>query len=189
MIRRPLVPLAVLILVVVVGAAPAASQDSAPPPWRTPFPEARQTANITVGDTPLSVDLALAQHEQSLGLGYRNGLAPGSGMLFVFPSAEPHTFWMKGMRFCLDIVWIEAGKITGAAESVCPDPPGTPDIDRERFSSGEPVSYVLEVPSGWLAANGYGEGTEVRIPEPLVTEGGFPSHAGRSPIGLAEPRG
>jgi uncharacterized membrane protein (UPF0127 family) len=88
-------------------------------------------------------------------------------MLFVFPDAAPRTFWMKGMRFCLDIVWIEDGEIVGAAESVCPDPEGTADAERERFASGEPVTYVLEVPAGWLAENGYGEGTEVRIPDEL----------------------
>ncbi len=187
--RRKLVTVALLMLTVMTGAAPGAAQGDAVPPWRTAFPEARQTADVTVGDTPLTVDLALEQDEQSLGLGYRNGLAPGTGMLFVFPTAEPRTFWMRGMRFCLDIVWIEAGRITGAAESVCPDPPGTEDVDRERFSSGQPVSLVLEVPAGWLAGNGYGEGTEVRIPEDLASADGLLSHEVLSRDAPGAPKG
>ncbi len=175
MMRRGFMTVALLVLIVASGATPGVAQGDAVPPWRTPLPEARETAEIIVGDTPLTVDLALEQDEQSLGLGYRNGLEPGTGMLFVFPTAEPHTFWMRGMRFCLDIVWIEAGEIAGAAESVCPDPAGTEDTDRERFSSGEPVTFVLEVPAGWLAGNGYGEGTEVRIPDELSTSGARPS--------------
>lgn len=167
MTRRELIAVAFFVLIVASGATPGLAQADAVPPWRTPFPDARETAGIVVGDTPLTVDLALEPDEQSLGLGYRNGLATASGMLFVFPIAEPHTFWMKGMRFCLDIVWIEAGEITGAAESVCPDPSGTEDADRERFSSGEPVTFVLEVPAGWLAMNEYGEGTKVQIPDHL----------------------
>jgi uncharacterized membrane protein (UPF0127 family) len=68
---------------------------------------------------------------------------------------------MKGMRFCLDIVWIEWGVIQGAAEGVCPPPPGTADADLPSYRSPVPVSYVLEVPAGWLAANGLGVGTAV----------------------------
>lgn len=164
---HPLAIGALLVLIVGSSTAPALAQQQPVPPWRDPFPEPRTTAQIIVGDTPLTVDLALEPQDQSLGLGYRNGLEPGTGMLFVFPEAEPRTFWMKGMRFCLDIIWIEDQEIVGAAESVCPDPEGTPDAERERFPSGDPVSFVLEVPAGWLAGNGYGEGTKVQIPEEL----------------------
>lgn len=164
MVRSGFFTVVLFIVIAACVAPPGMAQGDAVPPWRTPFPEARETAEIVVGDTPVTVDLAVESEEQSLGLGYRNGLEPGTGMLFVFPAAEPHTFWMKGMRFCLDIIWIEAGKITGAAESVCPDPAGTEDPDRERFPSGEAVTFVLEMPAGWLDSNGYGEGTEVQIP-------------------------
>lgn len=167
MMRRRVILIALLVLIVVPIIAPANAQREAVPPWRTPFPEPRETAEIMVGDTPLMVELALEPDQQSLGLGYRNGLEPGTGMLFVFPDAAPRTFWMKGMRFCLDIIWIEDGEITGAAESVCPDPEGTRDADRARFPSGAPVTFVLEVPAGWLAEQGYGEGTEVHIPAEL----------------------
>jgi uncharacterized membrane protein (UPF0127 family) len=133
------------------------------PPWRRELPAGREIAEITVGETPLTVDLAVTGFEQALGLGYRNGLEPGTGMLFVGTEPRPKTFWMKGMRFCLDIVWIENGQIVGAAESVCPDPAGTPDEERARFASELPVTHVLEVPAGWLAEHGYGPGTPVDL--------------------------
>jgi uncharacterized membrane protein (UPF0127 family) len=84
-------------------------------------------------------------------------------MLFTGTESRPKTFWMKGMRFCLDIVWIENDQIVGAAEDVCPDPDGTPDVERARFSSPQPVTHVLEVPAGWLAEHGYGPGTPVDL--------------------------
>lgn len=132
-------------------------------PWREPLMPVRDTAEITVGDDALTVELSVSGSEQSLGLGYRNGLADGTGMLFVYGEADTRTFWMKGMRFCLDIVWIAGGEIVGAAESVCPDPAGTADADRARFPSEVPAQYVLEVPAGWLDAHGYGAGTPVEI--------------------------
>lgn len=143
------------------------AQRSEAPPWRTPMPEARATAEIVVGETPLTVDLARSPAETSLGLGFRNGLAEGTGMLFIFPDPAGRMFWMKGMRFCLDIIWILDGEITGAAEHACPDPVGTADPDRMRFASPGLVTHVLEVPAGWLAAHGYGAGTPVALPSGL----------------------
>ena len=142
-------------------------QTAVRPPWQAQFPPLR-TAEIAVGGVPLTVELAVAPEERARGLGYREELAPGTGMLFVADEAQPQSFWMKGMRFCLDIVWIEGGEIVGAAENACPDPAGTADRERERFSSPEPVRYVLEVPAGWLDANGLGTGTPVEGIESAV---------------------
>ncbi|HVL24480.1 MAG TPA: DUF192 domain-containing protein [Thermomicrobiales bacterium] len=144
------------------GAASAQLGETVPP-WHRPLPHGRAEAAITVGDTPLTVQLAVTPDEQTLGLGYRNGLDEGTGMLFVNENAQPRTFWMKGMRFCLDIIWIEGGQIVGAAERVCPDPVGTADADRARFESPIPVTYVLEVPAGWMDEQGYGPGTPVDL--------------------------
>jgi uncharacterized protein len=120
-----------------------------------------QTAEITVGGVPLTVELAYLPADTSRGLGYREGLAPGTGMLFLFEGPAPRSFWMRGMQFCIDIIWIENGVIQGAAESVCPDPAGTADADLTSYASPVPVTYVLEVPAGWLAAHGFGVGTPV----------------------------
>jgi len=120
-----------------------------------------QTADITVGGVPLTVELAYQPADTSRGLGYRAGLAPGTGMLFLFAEPAPRSFWMKGMQFCIDIIWIENGAIQGAAESVCPEPAGTADADLTSHVSPVPVTYVLEVPAGWLDANDLGVGAPV----------------------------
>jgi uncharacterized membrane protein (UPF0127 family) len=129
-----------------------------------------QTAEITVGGVPLTVELAYLPADTSLGLGYREGLAPGTGMLFLFEGPAPRTFWMRGMQFCIDIIWIENGVIQGAAESVCPDPAGATDTDLTSYVSPVPVTYVLEVPAGWLGAYGLGVGTPVEGLPTLVSQ-------------------
>jgi uncharacterized protein len=150
------------VLLVPIGNASAQGAETIPP-WHRPLPDGRQEARIVVGDSPLMVQLAITPSQQQLGLGYRNVLGPGTGMLFVNEQAEPRTFWMKGMRFCLDIIWVEGGQIIGAEESVCPDPAGTADADRARFTTTVPVTHVLEVPAGWLQEHGYGPGTPVDL--------------------------
>jgi uncharacterized membrane protein (UPF0127 family) len=144
----------------VPGAPPLASQVAS---------ATVQTAEIMVGGVPLTVELAYQPADRALGLSYREGLAAGTGMLFLFKEPAPQSFWMRGMRFCIDIIWIENGVIQGAAESVCPEPPGTADADLPSYVSPVPVSYALEVPAGWLAAYGLGAGTPVDGLPTLVT--------------------
>ena len=116
---------------------------------------------ISVGGVPLTVEVAADPAATALGLGYRDGLTPGTGMLFVFDGPAIRSFWMKGMRFCIDVVWIEGGVVQGAAEGVCPMPEGTADADLPSYPSPVPVTYALEVPAGWFAANGIGVGAPV----------------------------
>lgn len=137
------------------------------PPWREPPAVPLATSEIVVDDVPEMVELAIAPEDQSLGLGYRNGLVSEWGMLFLFEEPAELSFWMRGMRLCLDIVWIANDEIVQAAENACPDPAGTADADRERFHSGEPVTHVLEMPAGWLADSRFGPGTVVEMPESL----------------------
>jgi hypothetical protein len=79
-------------------------------------------------------------------------------MLFVFGDRAPTTFWMKGMRFPLDIVWIDRGRVTGI-ERDAPVPKGEPPL----YPSTGPVDHVLEVPAGWTARHGVMTGSPVRI--------------------------
>ena len=96
------------------------------------------------------------------GLGQRPGLLPDTGMLFVFDgSPQIRNFWMGGMRFCLDIIWLQDGAITGAAENTCPGPPGESQDRIPRHQSPGVAEYVLEVPAGFLDSHGYGVGTPV----------------------------
>jgi uncharacterized membrane protein (UPF0127 family) len=157
--------LVLLAMLTVAGPAAPVMAKPAVPSWRDHHPWSTEVATVTIGDVTIQAEIADTSPLQTRGLGYRDGLDPGTGMLFDFGSAAPRTFWMKGMRFCLDIIWIEGGEITGAAESVCPMPNAT-DAELPRYASGEAVSFVLEVPAGTMATHGWGAGTTVRIDLP-----------------------
>jgi uncharacterized protein len=77
-----------------------------------------------------------------LGLSHRDGLPPGRGMLFIMPASEIQHFCMRDMRFALDIIWIDAGRVVGCERNVQPNDPRT-------LTSPAPVRYVLEVPAGF----------------------------------------
>ena len=100
----------------------------------------------------LKVVLATSSEDQEQGLGDRDSLPAGEGMLFVFPTPGSYSFWMKDMRFSLDMVWVGADKrVKGITTNISPATyPAT-------FSPPEYISYVLEVNAG--AAHSYGIAT------------------------------
>jgi uncharacterized protein len=63
-------------------------------------------AVLTAGDHHYDLEMATTTAQQELGLGDRASLPLGHGMLFVFASSAEHCFWMKDMRFALDIIWL-----------------------------------------------------------------------------------
>ena len=40
------------------------------------------------------------------GLSGRDNLADDEGMFFVFEKSDIYPFWMKDMKFAIDIIWI-----------------------------------------------------------------------------------
>lgn len=97
-----------------------------------------QVIEAVVSDTPI----ALAK-----GLGGTESIEDNEGMLFVFKSPRKTSFWMDGMKFPLDIIWIKDGKIIKIDENV-PIAEKLTDL-RHTYSPPEKVDYVLEVNAGF----------------------------------------
>jgi uncharacterized membrane protein (UPF0127 family) len=78
----------------------------------------RDEAVLIVGPHRYYLQLAVTPAQQALGLGGRAKLPPDNGMLFVNHSSGTRCFWMKGMRFALDMIWLTP---TDEVVSVQPD--------------------------------------------------------------------
>lgn len=93
---------------------------------------------------------------QEKGLGDRDSMMHDRGMLFPFPTPGTYAFWMKDMRFDLDMVWIDAAKkVIGVTSHVAASSyPAT-------FLPPSPISYVLELNSGAAADFGLATGTQL----------------------------
>ena len=103
---------------------------------------------IYIKDAELTVEVADEPHEQTRGLSNIEYMAADEGMIFIFPTSIIPPFWMKDMKFGLDIIWIDSeNTIIGIEKNV------SPDTFPKTFSPLSPVKYVLEVNSGWSDKN------------------------------------
>lgn len=85
------------------------------------------------------------------------------GMLFVFPDRKRHGFWMKDMKFSLDIIWIADGKVIEVTADVPYPIAGTLDKDLLHYAPKQPINMILEVPAGKAAAWGLQSGDEINL--------------------------
>lgn len=114
-------------------------------------------ATATVGTAEFHVELAETMLKQAAGLSGRSPLAEDEGMLFIFSGKAPQTFWMKGMRFPLDFVWIADGKVIGLTENA------PADNGLLTYGSPGPADMVLEINAGEVARQGIQAGQNVTI--------------------------
>ncbi len=96
---------------------------------------------VLVGGKSFCVELAHTAKAWETGLSGREDLLYGHGMLFVFPDRNSRTFWMKGMRFPLDMIWIRDRSVVGFETRVAAD-------GGARQIVTPPVDAVLEVNAG-----------------------------------------
>ena len=115
---------------------------------------------VTIGQSRIPVELALTPAQQSLGLGERDSLPWGHGMLFIHGKADFRRYWMKGMRFDIDIVWIRDGRIVEIAHRV----KHVPNETGPTVTSSELVDQVLEVPAGYAQTQSWRRGQRVEAP-------------------------
>jgi uncharacterized membrane protein (UPF0127 family) len=116
-------------------------------------------AHVEIRGKPIAVEVADSRSEQQKGLGERDGLAWDSGMYFPYQTPGFYSFWMKGMRFSIDIVFVREGRIVEIHPQVPFEQGGNGPTIRPRSL----VDGVLEVPAGYAVASGWQIGDRVRF--------------------------
>ncbi len=106
------------------------------------------TVYVEVADTPQSLQR---------GLMYRTSLDEYKGMLFIFSSDAPQSFWMKNTPLPLDMVFVNSQMaIVDINHNATP-------YSLDVFTSKESCKYVVEVNGGFCNEHGIGAGDQMRI--------------------------
>lgn len=119
------------------------------------------TSKATIGEHTFSINVAKTPEELQQGLSGRNSLPTDQGMLFVFEEASSYGFWMKGMKFPLDIIFINNDRIVSISKDVKPAEEN--NTNPPVYTPTQPVTRVLEINGGLSDEYGFKIGDQVKF--------------------------
>ena len=120
--------------------------------WATGLAELSTISDIKYGSLRtirieginLTVEVARDKESWAKGLSGRERLPVKRGMLFVFPKEDFYRIWMKGMKFPIDVIWVnEDGVIVEIWKNATPD--SYPNV----YIPSARAKYVIEVNADW----------------------------------------
>ncbi|MDE2311539.1 MAG: DUF192 domain-containing protein [Patescibacteria group bacterium] len=116
---------------------------------------------LAIAGNILHVQVVSSAADMENGLSGRAFMAEDQGMLFEFSGPDTPEFWMKKMKFNLDLIWISDGKVL----AITPNAPAPTSASSSLpiYVSPRTVDQVLEVNAGWSAAKHIKTGDEVRL--------------------------
>lgn len=121
--------------------------------------------NVTVNGIHLVADIASTGDQRSKGLAVKDELKESEAMLFVFSKENEYGFWMKGMKFPIDIIWLDSDrKVVHIEHSLEPCGPDSCPT----YKPGGKALYVLETGAGFAAKYDVVEGTQVEFDPSLL---------------------
>ena len=114
---------------------------------------------VTVNNFDLMVYLAMNNKQIIKGLAVKNQLKESEGMLFVYRRPAKYGFSMKGMKFPIDIIWLDnARKVVHIEHSL---KPCQSDTNCPKFVPGTDTLYVLETVAGFSNKHYIKIGTQI----------------------------
>ena len=126
------------------------------------FSELATIKTVVINGQKIEVELAKTNEQKILGLGQRTSLPLDRGMLFVYSQYLIPAYWMKDMKFPIDIIWIKDDMVVGYEKNL---QPATDNLNLPTYQPKTFINYVLEVKAGWVDQFGVkiGDGVEINI--------------------------
>jgi len=96
-----------------------------------------------IGQGYFNLTYARTDAERQKGLSGKDGINYTDAMVFVFNESSQHCFWMKDMKFNIDIMWFDQNKkLVYVKKDV------SPSTYPQSFCPDVPTMYVAEVTAG-----------------------------------------
>jgi uncharacterized protein len=142
------------------GNPPQAQNTTQPAPVNSTATDGYKKINVTVNGVPLVADVAITSEQRSKGLAVKDTLAENESMLFVFSKANNYPFWMKNMKFPIDIIWLGTDRyvihiehsLEPCESDACP-----------LYTPDDKAQYVLETVAGFAKKYNVTENTVVEF--------------------------
>jgi len=111
---------------------------------------------VIFGTDTVVAEVAATADERAEGLMYRDEVADGTGMLFVFQDNQPRSFWMANTYVPLDIAYMNPSY--RIVDIIAMEP-----LVTDSYPSRAPSMFALEVRQGWFAEESIAVGAQANI--------------------------
>jgi uncharacterized membrane protein (UPF0127 family) len=123
-------------------------------------------AVVTVNGFNLTADLAITDEQKAEGLAVKDSLKENEGMLFVYEQPSDQSFWMKDMKFPIDIIWLDSnGTVVHIEQNLQPcisvANPGVSVLNCPVYTPDLEAMYVLETVAGFSQRHNIVNGTKI----------------------------
>lgn len=107
------------------------------------FPVTTKDSFVEINGKTFYVDVAKTSDQKQKGLSIYKSLPENKGMIFIFSSEGYYPFWMKDMKFPIDIIYIKDDRIVDIFKNV--SPPKNQNEELEIVKPQEKANKVLEI--------------------------------------------
>lgn len=117
------------------------------------------SAKLEIGEHRYTVEVAVTNAEKAKGLSFRDNMPADHGMIFLYDHNDFYAFWMNGMRFPLDFVWIEGNIIVDITQNV----QAQSGVHIPIVKPKKQVDKILELNAGIVERDGIKIGDSVKF--------------------------
>lgn len=105
----------------------------------------KKTPTAKIGNQTLNLYIAKSDKDKQVGLSKYKKIENNRGMIFQFGRADYYPFWMKDMKFPIDIIFIKDEEIVTIFKNVNPV---SDNKNLRVYNSDKPADTVIEVNAG-----------------------------------------
>ena len=120
-----------------------------------------RSAHATIDGHSFTLLQAKSENDKQIGLSGRTSIQEDQGMIFLFDKPEYYGFWMKNMKFPIDIIFLKDKKIVTIFTNV-PNPK-SPTDQLPIYSPNQPADTVIELHAGTASKYNFQTGDSVTI--------------------------
>ncbi len=137
----------VFLLLILVGLAGALTKDNSS--TMASLKKLFHTPSVSIKGQTFSVTVVSSVADREKGLSGRDSLPQNEGMLFLFDKPDYYAFWMKNMKFPLDIIFIHNNQVVTVYNNLQAPPANA--TTWQIVKPSEPSDRVLEINAGIAA--------------------------------------
>ena len=120
-----------------------------------------KTATAKINNQVFHLYSADVAKEKEVGLSDKSSMPQDYGMFFPFEAPDYYSFWMRDMKFPIDMIFFQDNRIVTIYSNI--QPPKSKDESLAIYKPEEPANAVLEINAGLAQKYGFKKGDEVKI--------------------------